>query len=459
MTSHLIDSDIFKDLFGTAAMREIFSDASLIERWLIVEAALARAEAKTGLIPAAAAEEISRQATVASIDIERLKSDTELVGYPIVSIVRQLSAACTNEAGAYVHWGATTQDIMDTAVVLQIRDALIVLERGIRALRDTLVGLAVRHRGTLMAGRTHGQQALPITFGFKAAVWLAEVHRHIQRLEEIRTRALVGQLGGAVGTLASLGELGLEVQSAFMAELGLGQPAIAWHVSRDVFAEITAFLGMISATLGKIGTEIALLMKTETAEVSEPFVEGRGSSSTMPQKRNPISCEVIVAVAKIVRQHVPLALDAMVQDHERSTGPWQVEWEFLPEAFILTDGALQQCCTMLAGLEVHPDRMRQNLDQTDGLISAEAVMMALARSTGRQQAHEVVYRACRRATMTGSPLVTVMQDMPEITQHVRATEIQDLLDPARYLGSARAFVDRVVAQVRGDTKDDGVAAP
>lgn len=447
MASHLVDSGIFKDLFGTAAMREIFSDASLIERWLAVEAALARAEAQVGLIPAVAAAEIGRKAKTACIDVERLKRDTELVGYPIVSIVRQLSEACDGGAGAYVHWGATTQDIMDTAVVLQIRDALGMLENGIRDLRTVLADIAVRQRGTLMAGRTHGQQALPITFGFKVAVWLAEVHRHAQRLVDVRTRALVGQFGGAVGTLASLGEHGLAVQTALMEDLGLGQPTIAWHVSRDGFAEVTALLAMITATLGRIATEVSLLMKTETAEVSEPFVPGRGSSSTMPQKRNPISCEVIVAIARIVRQHVPLALDAMVQDHERGTGPWQVEWEYLPEAFILTAGALHQCHAMLSGLEVHQDRMRQNLDQTAGLISAEAVMMALARSIGRQPAHEVVSTACLRAVETGLPLVEILRELPEVYHHLSETEIRELLDPARYLGTAEAFIDRVIAEV------------
>lgn len=449
MAAHLIDSRIFHTIFGTDRMRAIFSDETTVQRWLDVEAALARVQARLGLIPESAAAEITRRATCSSIDLDDLRRETERVGYPILPLVQQLARACEGDAGQYVHWGATTQDVMDTAVVLQIRDAIAAIEDDLDSLQHVLVDLAQRYRTVPMAGRTHGQQALPITFGYKMAIWLAEVHRHVARLREMRGRVLVGQFGGAAGTLASLGDRGLAVQAALMEELGLGQPIVTWHVARDGFAEITALLGLLTATLGKVANEIALLMTTEVAEVSEPFVDGRGSSSTMPQKRNPISCEVVIAIAKIVRQHVPLALDAMGQEHERGTGPWQVEWEFLPECFVLTSAALQQTSQILAGLQVDTARMRENLELTRGLIVSEAVMMRLAPHLGRQRAHDLVYRACLQAASGRTTLLDVLRTIHEIHAYISDEELQRLLDPTRYTGLAERFVDRVVEMIRG----------
>jgi 3-carboxy-cis,cis-muconate cycloisomerase len=319
-------------------MRAIFCDDAVIARYVEVEVALARAEASVGVIPKDAAETIARKARAEAIDLAKLKAETDLVGYPIVGVVHQLAALC-GEAGRYLHWGATTQDIMDTATVLQIRDALALIDADLDAIAAALAGLARKHRGTVMAGRTHLQHALPVTFGYKAAVWLGAVERHRQRLQQLRPRVLVGQFAGAAGTLASLGDKGRAVHDALMAELRLGRLSTPWHVSRDSMAEAVALLGLLTATLAKIATDVMLLMQTEVGEAFEPFVAGRGSSSTMPQKRNPISCELIVAAAKIVRQHVGLMLDAVVADHERATGPWHVEWAALPEAFIATRGS------------------------------------------------------------------------------------------------------------------------
>ena len=450
MASHVVDSEIFKDIFGSAAMRAVFSDEGLVRRWLQVEAALARAEAKLGVIPEWAAAEISRKAVPENIDLERLRAETELVGYPILPLVRQLAQACEGGAGEYIHWGATTQDIMDTAMVLQLKDALGLIRDGLVELEDRLATLAEAYRDTPMAGRTHGQQALPITFGYKVAVWLAETHRHLKRLAELEGRVLVGQLGGAVGTLAAVGERGLEIQRLFLKELGLGVPEIAWHVARDRVAEVVCFLGLLTATLGKIAQEIALLSRTELAEVREPFAAGRGASSTMPQKSNPIGAEAVIALTKVVRQQVPIALDAMVQDGERGTGPWLAEWECVPEAFILTAGALSQLNRILGGLEVDVNRMARNLGLSGGLIMAEAVVMALAPQLGRQRAHELVYAACRRAEAEGLSLVEVLRADPELTRHLEAGDLKRLLDPDGYVGVAGAFVDRVVGLVRKD---------
>jgi 3-carboxy-cis,cis-muconate cycloisomerase len=447
MSSTVFDSAIFRDAFGAPAMRAIFCDDAVIARYVEVEVALARAEASVGVIPKDAAEAIARKARAEAIDVAKLKAETDLVGYPIVGVVHQLAAQC-GEAGRYLHWGATTQDVMDTATVLQIRDALALVEADLDAIAVALAGLAKKHRGTVMAGRTHLQHALPVTFGYKAAVWLGAVERHRQRLQQLRPRVLVGQFAGAAGTLASLGDKGPAVHDALMAELRLGRPSTPWHVSRDGVAEAVTLLGLLTATLAKIATDVLLLMQTEVGEVFEPFVAGRGSSSTMPQKRNPISCELIVAAAKIVRQHVGLMLDAVVADHERATGPWQVEWAAVPEAFIATAGALSHARFMLEGLIVDPVRMRRNLDLSGGLIVAEAVMMELARHVGRQQAHDLVYDACRAALAQGSTLLAELAGRREVTRYLDAKRLAALTDPANYLGSTASVVDRVLSPRR-----------
>ena len=443
MASTVFDSDIFRDAFGAPAMREVFSDASAIGRYVEVEVALAAAEGRVGVIPKDAAEAIGRLARAEAIDVAMLKAETDLVGYPIVGVVHQLAKQC-GDAGRYVHWGATTQDIMDTAVVLQIRDALALVDADLAALDAALADLAEKHRDTVMAGRTHLQHALPVTFGYKAAVWLGMIRRHRERLEQLKPRVLVGQFAGAAGTLASLGDKGLAVHDALMAELKLGRPPIAWHVARDNLAETVSLLGLVTGTLAKIATDVMLLMQTEVGEAFEPFVQGRGSSSTMPQKRNPISCELILAAAKVVRQHAGLMLDAMAADHERATGPWQVEWVALPEAFIATSGSLHHARLMLEGLIVDPARMRRNLDLTGGLIVAEAVMMALAEHTGRQQAHDLVYGACRAALDKGTTLLAELKRRPEVTRHLKPKRLAELVDPAGYLGSAAKMIDRLL---------------
>jgi 3-carboxy-cis,cis-muconate cycloisomerase len=295
-----------------------------------------------------------------------------------------------------------------------------------------------------MAGRTHLQHALPITFGHKAAVWLAMIRRHRERLDQLKPRLLVGQFGGAAGTLASLGSRGLEVHDGLMDELGLGRSIMPWHVARDGFAEAVGWLGLVTATLAKIATDVMLLMQSEVGEAFEPFVAGRGGSSTMPQKRNPISSELIIALAKIVRQHAGLMLDAMVADHERATGPWQIEWAALPQAFIASAGALGQARFMLSGLVVDPARMRRNLDITGGLILAEAVMMALAGYIGRGAAHDAVYAACRDAAEKGTPLLDELSKVDEVTRHLDGPTLAGLVDPQNYLGSATEMIDRLL---------------
>ena len=446
MPSTPFDSTLFRDFFGTEAMRAVFADEALIERYLEVEAALARAQARLGIIPETAAREINAKAKSETIDVARLKVETDRVGYPILPLVRQIAERCADGLGEYAHWGATTQDIMDCAVVLQVRDALVIVESELTAIGEALAKLAERHRDTAMAGRTHLQHALPITFGYKAAVWLSAIDRHRARLMEMKPRVLVAQFGGAAGTLASLGDKGLEVRKGLSRELGLDEPLITWHVVRDGLAEVVTFLGLVTGTLGKIAYDIMLMMQTEVAETFEPFAPGRGASSTMPQKRNPISCELILAAGKAVRQQVALMLDAMVQDHERATGPWHAEWLAIPESFLLSASALHQARFLLEGLEVDKDRMRANLDLTGGLIVAEAVMMGLAPKLGRQRAHDLVYDACRRSLDGKVPFLDMLKAERDIMAHVTVAELTALVEPGNYVGLAGEMVDRVLGE-------------
>ena len=452
MTATALDSVIFRDIFSTAEMRQVFSDEARVGYYLEIEAALAKAQARLAVIPEKAAQEIVRQCRIENIDLARLKQQTERIGYPILGVVQQIVALCADGLGEWCHWGATTQDITDTAAILQIRAALDLVEKDMEAVAAALADLSRRYRDTPMAGRSNLQQAVPLTFGFKTAALLAAMQRHRERLAQLRPRVLVGEFGGAVGTLASLGTDGLKVQAEMMKELGLGQPAIAWHTVRDCIGEVGCFLGLVTGTLGKISMDVKLLMQTEVAEVYEPFHEARGSSSTMPQKRNPISCLYIHSTVALVRQHVAALLEAAVADHERSTGPWEIEWIALPEIFLLASGALAQTKLLVQGLEVDAARMRANLDLTKGMIVSEAVMMGLGPHLGRQRAHDLVYDICRKVAATGEPLVDLLAKDAEISKVLTRAELDKMCDPAGYLGLAGDMVDRVLAIEHGTGK-------
>jgi 3-carboxy-cis,cis-muconate cycloisomerase len=450
MTIGMLQSTVFGDLFGTAAMREVFGEPRLFRNCAMVEAALARAQARLGIIPQEAAAAISQavEAIVAGsapLDFERLKRETANVGFPILPLVRQL-AERAGDAGRWLHWGATTQDIMDSAVVLQIRDGLGLIEADLTTLRGHLAALAKQHRNTPMAGRTFFQQALPVTFGYKAAVWLSAFDRHAGRLAEIRNRVLQVQFGGAVGTLASLGtgEEAMRATGELARELGLGEPAITWHVARDTIAETVNFLALLGGSMAKIADDVMLMSATEFGEAGEPFVSGRGASSTMPQKRNPISCGLIIAAARALRQQAGLALDAMVNSFERNAAAWHLEWIAVPEAFGYAAGALHQSVFLAGGLIVDAAGMEKNLGLTHGLIVAEAVMMGLAPLLGRNEAHDLVYDACRAAIESGRPLYDVLLETPEVAGSLGDAKLRALTDPANYLGAGQTMVDRVL---------------
>jgi 3-carboxy-cis,cis-muconate cycloisomerase len=444
MPSTILDSAVFRDIFTTPAMRGVWSDENRVQKYLDFEAALARAQGRLGIIPKNAAAEIVRHCDAKKFDMSKLKEATERIGSPVLPVVQQLVKLCKGGLGEWSHWGATTQDITDTATVMQIREALDLLEKDIDAIADALAKLAKKYRDTPMAGRSNMQQAVPITFGYKMATLLGAFERHKQRLKEMRPRVLVGEFGGAAGTLSSLGKNGLKCQVELMKELKLGQPDISWHTVRDCIAEVGCFLGLVTGTCGKMAFDVKLLMQTEVEEVYEPFHQGRGSSSTMPQKRNPISSVYITAQVAIVKQLVAALLEAQVEDHERSTGPWEIEWIALPEIFMLSAGALAQTRFVVEGIQVNEKKMRKNLAITKGLIMSEAVMMGLGAALGRNRAHDLVYDICREVVKTGRPLVDLLAEDKEIGQHASRKQLQKLVDPANYLGVAGEMVDRVL---------------
>lgn len=444
MPATLFDSPYYRDQFSTPQMRAIFDDTARFTSWLAFEAALARAQAKVGLIPQDAAQAITAAAQVDMLDPDAMQAHFAKVGFAIVPLVKQLGAACPPDAARYVHLGATTQDVLDTGLVLQMRAALSLIESDLNAAIAALMGLARDYRDTPMAGRTFQQHAAPITFGFKAAGWLDEALRHRARLTELKNRVLTVQYGGAVGTLGPLGDDGLAVRAALADELGLQDPDITWHTGRDAWAEAVFWLALVGGLLGRIGTEVTMLMRSEVAEVREPYVPGRGASSAMPQKRNPIACPQIIAISTRLRWLVGQAMEGQVQEHERGISALAVETMVMPEAFLLASGALAQAVPMLQGLEVDADRMRANLAMGGGLIMSEAVMSGLTPHLGRAVAHDVVTKAAAAAMADGTDLRQQLLADTVVTAHLDAAAIDVLLDPAGYTGTAGQMVDAVL---------------
>ncbi|NMF97514.1 adenylosuccinate lyase family protein [Aromatoleum toluolicum] len=449
MGASIIDSSIFGNIFSTDAMRQVWSDRNRTEKYLDIERALAVVQGRLGIIPQEAADEIVKNCDIDKIDMDKLREQTERIGYPVLGVVSQLNALCRDKLGEYCHWGATTQDITDTATVLQMREGLEIIDGELKAISEALAELSRRYRDTPVIGRSNLQQAIPVTFGFKTAAILAGIERHRERLAQLKPRVLMGEFGGACGTLASIETGAMETQAGLMEELGLAQPDIAWHTVRDTIAEVGAFLGLVGGSLGKIAMDVKLMMQHEVAEVYEPFHPGRGSSSTMPQKRNPISSCYIHAAVSVVRQHAAALMDAMIADHERSTGPWEIEWIALPEAFCLLAGALKQTRFVLEGLEVDAVKMRANIDLTNGLVMSEAVMMGLGPYIGREYAHDLVYDLCREAIRTNRPLLDILAEHPEINVHLDRAALARLCDPANYLGQAGVMVDKVLQRAAG----------
>jgi 3-carboxy-cis,cis-muconate cycloisomerase len=447
MSVNPADGAVLGAVFGSDAMRAILDERTALARMLAVEAALARAQARLGLIPADAAQAITDAADIDRLDMPALAAATRNMGFPTVGLVKQLSALAGAEAGRWTHYGATTQDILDTALVLQLRDALVLFEADLARLLAALARLARAHRGTVMAGRTHAQQALPITFGFKAALWLDPLITMRERLAQLRPRVLRLQFGGAVGTLASLGADGPRVAAELARELDLALPPIPWHVARDGVAEFGCWCGLLAGALAKPATDVMLLMQSEVGEASEPAAPGKGGSSTMPQKRNPIGCEYVIVQARGAQALVPQLLGAMVHEHERGAGAMQLEQLALGQLLLLAHGALATLIPIAEGLVVDAARMRRNLEAGGGLIMSEAVMMGLAPVLGRGTAHEVVHHACEVALADCIDLRAALARDSRVTAILDAAGIARLTDPAFYLGATDSAIDAVLARL------------
>lgn len=444
-SADLIDSVLLGDSFSSPDVRHVFADHNILQKWLDVEAALAEAQAELGIVPPGAADEIRKHANADHYDLSAIGREIELISHPLVPVIRALERACEGDAGQYVHWGATTQDITDTGTVLLTREALTLIEDRVELITGQLMRLASLYRDTIMSGRTHGQHGPPITLGFKFAILIDEFDRHCERIAEAKKRVFVGQLAGAVGSLASMGQGGLEVQQRLMARLGLATPNISWHTARDRFTELVSIVSMIAASAGKIANEVRILQATEVNEVREPYSFGKVGSSTMPHKRNPMVAENVIAAVRLTRQGMPMMLESMIQEHERDMTAWGVEWSVLPDVFALTGGALEHCVRILEGLRVNPDAIRRNLNLQDGLNLSEAVMMHLAGPLGKQRAHEVVYEASMRAYDNGVSIVDALNEVPEVRANIDAEQMKRLLDPKNNIGLCGEFVDRVLA--------------
>ena len=446
MSVSVFDMQSLQHLWSTEELRAIFSEEARVQKWLDFESALARAQAEMGLIPPEAAREIAQNARVANIDLGQMAAEIRRIKHSLVPALKQLQATCSKENGEWVHYGATTQDVVDTGVVLQLKDFHAVALRDLKAVGLELARLARAHRDQPMAGRTHGVQALPITFGHKCAVWLDELGRHQERLVECEPRVFVGMLAGAVGSQASLGERAVELEARTMALLGLAAPAVSWAPARDRFTEYACLLAMIGATLSKIGNELFNMQRNEFAEVEEGFSDGKLGSSTMPHKRNPTSAENLAGLARPLRYNAALMLESMVQEGERDGIAWKMEWKALPECCLIAGAMLFQAKNLLAGLKVNAGAMAANLGKMQGYLLSERVMLELSGRVGKQTAHEWIYDASMHGITHQLSFADAMRAHAGLAGLLSDDEIGRLTTPAGYLGECGASVDRVIAK-------------
>jgi adenylosuccinate lyase len=448
MTAHVVDSLIYGHLWGTSEIRELLTDEGRTQTWLEILAALGEAQAELGLIPEKAALEIREKARVDVLDLHAVAQETRRTGHSTLGLIRSLRSVLGPDAREWVYYGATVQDITDSWTALVMRRMLDIAARDLSRIEESLLGLAVKHRNTVMVGRTHGQPGLPITFGFKAAVWAAEVRRHITRVYQSSDRVAVGQLAGAVGTCSFWGDAALELQRLFCKRLGLGVPDMTWLTARDRIAEFSALLAMIGGTIAKIGHEVYNLQRPEIGELREPFRAGVVGSITMPHKRNPELSEHLGALARIARSAASLALEGMVHEHERDGTAWKTEWAFLPEACMVVAAALSYGVQLTGTLEVDSDRMAENVRDLEGYVMSEPVMLALAGRLGKHTAHEVVYEAALAGAQRHQSFRDALLSDPRVARELSQEELNDVLDPSRALGQTVELIDNVVAAGR-----------
>ncbi|WP_437610112.1 adenylosuccinate lyase [Erwinia sp. V71] len=447
MSSHPIDYLLIGNNFGTAEMRAIWSEQNRLTQQVAVEVALARAQGELGVIPAAAADTIAAAADASLLDVTTIASDAAQMKHSLMPTLKALQRQC-GDAGEYIHYGVTTQDIVDTATVLQLKQTLQRVTRDCVVIAETLIQLAQTHQYTLMAGRTHGMQAQPITFGFKVAVWLDEFIRHLDRLKEISPRLLTGNLAGAISTYAALGEAGPQVERLALSKLELNTPTIGWQAARDRFSEFASVAVLISGTLGKIGNELYNLMRTEVGEIEEPFNPGKIGSTTMPHKRNPAALEGLASLTAPLQKSASLIYHSMHVEHERDAMSWRAEWLALPEICLYLSAQLQGARAILPGITVNQRRMLANLQLQDGLLLSEKVMFEVGKKLGKQSAHELVYQCAMQAYEQQRSFQQVLLEHPQLAPYITAAELQQWLDPANYIGCAPQKVDDVIQFAR-----------
>ncbi len=444
---HITDSWFHGDSYATAESRRIFCDVCRMQRWLDVEAALAASQADIGVIPAEVADEIRRAADIGRIDLDALREDFRATRHSLVPLLRAFATSCRDGAGDFVHFGATTQDVQDTAQVLEMREVCDLVDRDLRALLARLRPLAVDHRDTLMIGRTHARPALPTTFGLKVAGWIDELCRHAERLSAMRRRVLVAELHGGVGTMAGFQGRGMELLHAFAARLELGVPVVAWHAARDRVSEFVTTLAMVVATLARIADEIRTLGRPEFGELEEGWHHGRVGSSTMPHKRNPEACEHVVVLARLARACASLGLEAMLDEHERDSRALRLEWLAVADVSHHALAALTALGRVLDGLHVHADRMAQRARAAAGELCSEALMLTLAGRVGKQHAYQLVYDLSQTAQDEGELLDSCAARSEQVRAHLGEAELARVFDPACQLGETAALVDAAVEQL------------
>jgi adenylosuccinate lyase len=444
MGAHLTDSAVYGHLWGTPEVHELLDDRGRFQSWLEILATLAEAQAEVGLVPLDAARAIRSHADVALLDLDQVAERTRATGHSTLGLIQCLQAVLPETAREWVYYGATVQDLADTWASLVMRRLGEIVDRDLRRAQAAARVLAEQHRDTLMCGRTHGQPGLPITFGFKAAVWASELGRHRDRLAEGRRRWEVVQLGGALGTMELWGGAAVPLLEVFARRLGLAAPDIAWITARDRVAEFMTFLAMVTATLGKIGNEVYQLQRPEIGEVSEPFTPGQVGSITMPHKRNPELSEHLGTLARVVRADAGVAVEGMVHEHERDGRAWKAEWLVLPEACLLSAAALGSACRLLEGLEVHAERMRANVDDREGYLLSEPLMRVLTDRIGKHAAHQAVYAATMAGIDRGVGLAEAVRSDPSVASLLDGADIAGQLDPRDALGATGEFVDRVL---------------
>ena len=443
MASHVLDFLILGNNFSTSEMRAIWSEQNRLEKQVDVEVALAKAEGELGVIPTDVADEIVKKADASKLSLQQIADEAVKAKHSLMSTINALQKQ-VGEAGQFIHYGATTQDIVDTATVLQLKQSFAIVERDTKLIAIELKRLAKQYQYLPMVGRTHGMQALPTTFGFKLAVWLDEFVRHLQRLTEIKQRVLVGNISGAVCTYASMGNFGPMIEARALSSLGLNTPNIGWQSARDRFSEYGSVIALISGTLGKIGNEFYNLMRTEINEVEEPFSEGKIGSTTMPHKRNPAALEGLASLTAPLLKSVALIHESMKVEHERDAMSWRAEWIALPEINLYISAQLQTALTILRGLKVNSDRMLANLLMQNGLLLSEKVMFEIGKRLGKQTAHHLVYNCAMQAFEQNRDFKDVLLDDPLLNKEFSVAELDSWLEPINYLGTAPEKVQQVI---------------